>query len=66
MRQLSLPGIQKSSEQIVSILLTTFLILDAGWLLVDGTCVEEEGVHGAYSLDGVSVAMLASGGDQVW
>ena len=25
MRQLSLPGIQKSSEQIVSILLTTFL-----------------------------------------
>ena len=58
-----MPGIQKSSEQLVSILLTTFL--DAGWLLADGMCVEE-GVHGAYSLDGVSVGMLASGGDQVW
>ena len=47
-------------------LLTIFLILDAGWLLADGTCVEEEGVHGAYSLDGVSESMLASGGHQVW
>ena len=50
MRQLSLPGIQKSSEQIVSKMLTKFLILDAGWLLADGTCVEEDGVHGEYSL----------------
>ena len=62
MRQLSLPGTQKSSEHFAHY----FFVLDAGCLLEDGTCVEEEGVHGAYSLDDVSGGMLASGGHQVW
>ena len=36
MRQFSLPGIQKSSEQVVSILLCIFLISGAACLLMEG------------------------------
>jgi hypothetical protein len=50
----------------VSILLTKFCNLDAGWVLVVSTCVEEEGVHGGYSFGGVGGGMLAASGDQVW
>ena len=81
------PAFPKSSEQIVSKMLTIFLempvacnpfcshgsdseqnahyffCLDAGCLLASYMCIEEEGVHGKYSFDGVSAGVLASGGD---
>ena len=34
----------------------------AGWLLVNGKCVEEESAHSVYSFCGVNVYMLAVGG----